>query len=329
MKANRGQKKAKAIYAYQGDRPNDLSFRVGDIIDVISESSASGPDWWEGELNGRRGPFPLNHVEILTGSHGSSTPITASTSGLMEPKIGKPKRPELFQYDHIAWKVALITSALATIMMLVSLIMPWYFIVTPNVFIREFEFTGAKNYQSNSLSNPRAVLTTEGDGYSSYDSLGWPQTKRLHQITVVLMVAAFVIQFVITLLVFIRTRELLKKVWYLPILGLLSFLFVLIAPVNYAVSINADIAKEVIIPTSGDNDSLGGPRVSFQGTRTLTTTDVGGGVILGLNGVQTWGPTVAWFFALIAIFPSFICYFTLFLIVLGRRVICCGTKLRG
>ncbi|KAL5526077.1 hypothetical protein ACEPAG_7415 [Sanghuangporus baumii] len=56
---------AKALWDYNADGsdPNDLSFRSGDIIEIISETNA---DWWTGRLpNGRQGLFPSNYVEKL------------------------------------------------------------------------------------------------------------------------------------------------------------------------------------------------------------------------------------------------------------------------
>jgi len=65
---NSSGKKVKAIYDFFGQGPNDLSFHKGDIITVVSEDSTSGPDWWVGELKGKRGEFPHNHVEVDSGS---------------------------------------------------------------------------------------------------------------------------------------------------------------------------------------------------------------------------------------------------------------------
>lgn len=58
-------KKVKALFDYYGDNPTDLSFKQGDVITIISEQASSGPDWWQGEIRGVRGSFPLNHVEVL------------------------------------------------------------------------------------------------------------------------------------------------------------------------------------------------------------------------------------------------------------------------
>ena len=72
----------KALYAYGGENEGDLSFEEGDIITVVDQSNPEG--WWvtnsintafhmfsndvqrwEGELNGHRGLFPSNFVQLL------------------------------------------------------------------------------------------------------------------------------------------------------------------------------------------------------------------------------------------------------------------------
>jgi LAS seventeen-binding protein 1/2 len=56
--------------------PNDLSFREGDIIEVVAEMNA---DWWTGKLNGKQGIFPSNYVEKM--SRSLSPPSYPSPSG--------------------------------------------------------------------------------------------------------------------------------------------------------------------------------------------------------------------------------------------------------
>jgi len=58
-----GGGQARALYDYEGESANDLSFREGDIISIIDKSDPSG--WWEGELNGATGFFPSNFVEEI------------------------------------------------------------------------------------------------------------------------------------------------------------------------------------------------------------------------------------------------------------------------
>ncbi|KAH7341867.1 SH3 domain-containing protein [Rhizoctonia solani] len=54
----------KALWDYNLDGllKDDLSFRAGDVIQIVKEDNA---DWWSGRLNGREGMFPVNHVEKL------------------------------------------------------------------------------------------------------------------------------------------------------------------------------------------------------------------------------------------------------------------------
>jgi len=53
---------AKALYDYDAENPDDLSFKEGDIIMVLDQSDPSG--WWEGEIGGKTGFFPSNFVEL-------------------------------------------------------------------------------------------------------------------------------------------------------------------------------------------------------------------------------------------------------------------------
>ena len=47
--------KAKAMYSYQPEHPDDLGFEVGDLISVLEQTG----DWWKGELNGKQGFVPF------------------------------------------------------------------------------------------------------------------------------------------------------------------------------------------------------------------------------------------------------------------------------
>ncbi|KAG2227716.1 hypothetical protein INT45_004758 [Circinella minor] len=52
-----------AIYDYEGDDPKtDLSFHCGDVIQVTEYVN---DDWWRGELHGKSGIFPQNHVKKI------------------------------------------------------------------------------------------------------------------------------------------------------------------------------------------------------------------------------------------------------------------------
>jgi len=50
----------RAKFSFSGETEMDLPFREGDTIRILSKPF---PEWWEGELNGRKGLFPSNFVE--------------------------------------------------------------------------------------------------------------------------------------------------------------------------------------------------------------------------------------------------------------------------
>jgi len=53
--------KAKAVYDFNPAEANELGFRVGDVIMIHKQTG----DWWEGELNGKKGLLPSNYVQLL------------------------------------------------------------------------------------------------------------------------------------------------------------------------------------------------------------------------------------------------------------------------
>lgn len=58
-----GKTKAKdycrALFAYEGTNEDELTFKEGDIIHLISKETGEA-GWWKGELNGKEGVFPDN-----------------------------------------------------------------------------------------------------------------------------------------------------------------------------------------------------------------------------------------------------------------------------
>jgi hypothetical protein len=52
-----------ATYDFRGETEMDLSFRKDDVIKLLDKPY---PDWWLGEVDGRRGLFPNNFVKPLT-----------------------------------------------------------------------------------------------------------------------------------------------------------------------------------------------------------------------------------------------------------------------
>lgn len=53
--------KARALYPFQGQDASELTFQFNEEIIVLRQ----GGEWWEGELNGRRGLFPSNYVKLV------------------------------------------------------------------------------------------------------------------------------------------------------------------------------------------------------------------------------------------------------------------------
>jgi len=49
------------MHDFNANAHEELNFRKGDIIRLIRKPF---PDWWEGELNGKRGLIPANYVEV-------------------------------------------------------------------------------------------------------------------------------------------------------------------------------------------------------------------------------------------------------------------------
>eukprot|EP01105_Mastigella_eilhardi_P028963 TRINITY_DN994_c0_g1_i2.p1 TRINITY_DN994_c0_g1~~TRINITY_DN994_c0_g1_i2.p1 ORF type:complete len:459 (-),score=128.23 TRINITY_DN994_c0_g1_i2:93-1469(-) len=56
-----GAPKAHALYNFTAQEGNELSFKKGDVITIVSRDG----DWWEGELAGRRGLLPANYVSLM------------------------------------------------------------------------------------------------------------------------------------------------------------------------------------------------------------------------------------------------------------------------
>ncbi|XP_014817112.1 PREDICTED: unconventional myosin-If [Calidris pugnax] len=54
--------RCQALYQYIGQDVDELSFNVGDIIDVLLEDISG---WWKGRLHGKEGLFPGNYVQKI------------------------------------------------------------------------------------------------------------------------------------------------------------------------------------------------------------------------------------------------------------------------
>lgn len=54
----------RALYDYDADDRTSLSFRRGDVIQVITQLESG---WWDGVINGVRGWFPSNYCQVVNG----------------------------------------------------------------------------------------------------------------------------------------------------------------------------------------------------------------------------------------------------------------------
>ncbi|KAI1350882.1 BAR domain-containing protein [Xylaria sp. FL0043] len=52
-----------ALYDYSAQAEGDLSFRAGDVIEIITRTNNEN-EWWTGKINGRTGQFPGNYVKV-------------------------------------------------------------------------------------------------------------------------------------------------------------------------------------------------------------------------------------------------------------------------
>ncbi|ROT37745.1 BAR-domain-containing protein [Sodiomyces alkalinus F11] len=54
---------AAALYDYDAQVEGDLSFRAGDVIEIVNRTQNDN-EWWTGKLNGKQGQFPGNYVQV-------------------------------------------------------------------------------------------------------------------------------------------------------------------------------------------------------------------------------------------------------------------------
>ncbi|KAJ6650914.1 hypothetical protein lerEdw1_001910, partial [Lerista edwardsae] len=54
--------RCRALYQYIGQDVDELSFNVGDVIDILMQDPSG---WWKGRLHGREGLFPGNYVQKI------------------------------------------------------------------------------------------------------------------------------------------------------------------------------------------------------------------------------------------------------------------------
>jgi len=70
-----------ALYKYQKQNQDELSFEKGCVINVINKLDS---DWWTGELNGQTGLFPSNYVAPLSSVSESDHSATATCESRLD-----------------------------------------------------------------------------------------------------------------------------------------------------------------------------------------------------------------------------------------------------
>ncbi|XP_055479174.1 F-BAR and double SH3 domains protein 2 isoform X2 [Psammomys obesus] len=89
----------KALYDYEGQTDDELSFPEGAIIRILNKENQDDDGFWEGEFSGRIGVFPSVLVEELSASENGDTPWTKEVQISPSPKP-HTSLPPLPLYDQ-------------------------------------------------------------------------------------------------------------------------------------------------------------------------------------------------------------------------------------
>ncbi|XP_036043164.1 F-BAR and double SH3 domains protein 2 isoform X2 [Onychomys torridus] len=89
----------KALYDYEGQTGDELSFPEGAIIRILNKENQDDDGFWEGEFSGRIGVFPSVLVEELSASESGDTPWTREVQISPSPKP-HTSLPPLPLYDQ-------------------------------------------------------------------------------------------------------------------------------------------------------------------------------------------------------------------------------------
>ena len=92
-----GMLRARVVQSFAAEQADDLALAVGDIV-VVSDRAADG--WWTGSIDGRKGLFPGNHVELV------------EIEDIATPSCGPPTALR-FAYDGAATHEAAVLHGLA------------------------------------------------------------------------------------------------------------------------------------------------------------------------------------------------------------------------
>ncbi|KAG6841045.1 hypothetical protein C0991_002353 [Blastosporella zonata] len=68
----------RALYDYTAHDASALSFKGGDVIEILSREQSG---WWDGLLGERRGWFPFNYVEVISDEEAERVLLTSESSG--------------------------------------------------------------------------------------------------------------------------------------------------------------------------------------------------------------------------------------------------------
>lgn len=97
----------RALYDYDGQADEELSFSEGAVIRLLSRDTQTDDGFWEGELNGKVGVFPSVLVEDLTENGESSAAGTGDVQvcfcsmlqGSLTPRDVRVSRPFIRMFE--------------------------------------------------------------------------------------------------------------------------------------------------------------------------------------------------------------------------------------
>ena len=101
---------ARVLFEYEAEQPDELTLVIGKVINNVNQQDGG---WWEGEIDGKRGVFPENFVEVIkeTILPQSSTPNNMKiASTVKKAKVAFEYDPE--QDDELALQVGEIVEIL-------------------------------------------------------------------------------------------------------------------------------------------------------------------------------------------------------------------------